>query len=168
MIRSHRRRHLRIFAILAVMLPLVLVAAIAVKRRAPMVDRVPQVLNAPSLNTWTAVVGTDTEWVDWHLHTRLLASDSLWSRLAVELTLTEALTEPDVAVYWTARTGAALETLPHDAVLVGTIGKIGAQRLPLPPLASKTAGSLVLYSVAHRTVLGVLAIPQRRPAPADE
>jgi hypothetical protein len=167
-IRSHRRRHLWIFAVLAVILPIVLVAAIGVKRRAPRVDRMPRVLSEPSTSTWTAVAGTDTEWVDWNMNTRLLTSDSLRSRLGVELTLTRALEVPDVAVYWTARTGAAPDQLPRDAVLLGTIGKIGAQRLPLPPQATETGGNLVLYSAAHHSVLDVLNIPGARAAPADE
>jgi len=153
---------------LAVILPLALVAAIGVERRAPIVDRLPRVLNQPSLSTWNAIAGTETEVVDLHIHLRMLVSDSLRSRLGVELTLTEAFSEPDVAVYWTARTGAAPETLPRDAVLVGTIGKIGAQRLELPPQAVATQGSLVLYSVAHGTVRGALSISEPRSAPSDE
>ena len=168
MIRSHRRRHFWIFAILAVILPLVLVAAIGVKRRAPIVDRLPPALNQPSLSTWNPIAGTETELVDLHIHLRILVSDSLRSRLGVELTLTEAFSEPDVAVYWTARTGAAPETLPRDAVLVGSIGKIGAQRLELPPQAVATQGSLVLYSVAHGRVLGALTISEPRSGPSDE
>ncbi len=153
---------------LAVILPLALVAAIGVKRRAPIVDRVPRVLNQPSLSTWTAIAGTEAELVDLHIHLRMLTSDSLRSRLGVELTLTEALREPDVAVYWTARTGAAPETLPRDAVFLGTIGNAGAQRLELPSQAVATQGSLVLYSVAHGTVLGALTVSEPRPGPSDE
>ncbi|TFG51464.1 MAG: hypothetical protein E4H37_07865 [Gemmatimonadales bacterium] len=168
MIRSHRRRHLWIFTTLAVLLPLVLVAAIGVERRAPIVDRVPRVLNQPSLRTWTAIAGTEAELVDLHIHLRLLASDSLRSRLGIELTLTEALREPDAAVYWTARTDAAPDQLPGDAVFLGTIGNPGAQRLELPPQALATHVSLVLYSVAHGTVLGALAISEPRSGPSDE
>jgi len=166
-IRPHRRRHFWIFTILAVILPLVLVAAIGVRGQAPIANRVPQVLDEPSLRRWTTVSGAEAQ-VNPRIHLRLLASDPVRSRLGIELTLTQALREPDVAVYWTASTGAAPDQLPRDAVLLGTIGKTGPRRLPLPPRATEILGSLILYSVAHRAVLDVMTIPGPRPGPADE
>jgi hypothetical protein len=66
---------------------------------------------------------------------------------------------PDVLVYWMS--GPAQDphlAPPNDAVLVGNLAGARARNFRLP--SAKTAGSVVLYSLAHKRGLGSVNLPE--------
>jgi hypothetical protein len=162
-IRALRRRHLRAFTLLAVVLPAILVAALTTRRTPPVVASAPTALTDPTLDTWVAFDSAEAQALEVSIRIRLLAPAATTSgpmtRLGVELEPTRAIGRPDVLVYWTALAPGSNEALPSDALLIGAMGGTRPRRFELPRPA-QSSGSLVLYSAAHREVLGTLPVPR--------
>ena len=163
MIRSHRRRHFRVFASLAVVLPLVLIAALISRQRAPVMDPAPALLDGRAGDGWTAIDSAEAQVGGTVIGIRLLESIATPARLGVELMPASALRAPDVQVYWAAVGDTAAGSLPSDAVLLGSLAGPRLQRFALPVQLGGQPGSVVLYSVAHRAVLGTIGLPGARP-----
>jgi len=163
MIRSHRRRHFRVFASLAVLLPLVLVAALSSRQRAPVMDPAPAVLDGRAGDGWTAIDSGEAQVGGTVIELRLLESIAAPARLGVELMPASALRAPDVLVYWSAASETVNGGLPSDAVLLGPLAGPRLGRFALPVNRGGQPGSLILYSVAHRAVLGTINLPGARP-----
>ncbi len=166
MIRAHRRRHLRAFTILAVVLPVIFFAALTTRRTPPVVASVPTALTDPTLATWVAHDSAEAQVLEVPIRIRLLAPSATTrgplTRLGVELEPVRAMGRPDVLVYWTASMPPSNEALPSDAFLLGSIGGAKPRRFELPQPALQARGSLIIYSAAHREILGTLPVPQAR------
>ena len=141
MIHSLRERHQRTFLGLAVALPLLFIAALAVRPDWPTQESPGP---APAIEAWTVIgaLGGARALIE-HQSTRE------WLHLA----RTDALVAPDVLVYWTEEAPGFEEPLPRDAVLLGALGDVGTSTFDLP--ARGVGGALVLYSLGHRRVLAV-------------
>ncbi len=163
MIRSHRRRHFRVFAALAVVLPLILAAALLSRQRAPVMDPAPTVLDGRGNGGWTAIDSVEAEVGGAMIEIRILESIAAPARLGVDLMPASALRAPDVLVYWSAAGDTAAGSLPSDALLLGSLAGRRLRRFALPVHRGGQPGSLVLYSAAHRAVLGTIALPGARP-----
>jgi hypothetical protein len=163
-IRAHRRRHLRAFTILAVVLPTILVSALTTRRTPPVVASAPIVLTDSTLDTWVALDSAGAQVLEVPIQIRLLAPlpSATPTRFGVELEPARAMGRPDVLVYWTASMPAPKEALPSDAFLLGSIGGARPRRFELPQPALQARGSLIIYSAAHREILGTLPVPQAR------
>jgi hypothetical protein len=99
--------------------------------------------------------------IDVPIRVRLLAPspNGPQGRLGVELEPAKSIGRPDVLIYWSSAP-AATTAVPADALLLGSMGGVRPQRFELPPVARRSSGTLVVYSAAHREVLGTLALPQ--------
>jgi hypothetical protein len=163
-IRVHRRRHLWAFAILAFVLPTILVAALAARRTPPVVASAPTALTDPTLDTWVALDSSEAQVREAPIRIRLLAplTSATPTRLGVELEPAGAIGRPDVLVYWIGTSPGVSEVLPAEALLIGSIGGARPRRFELPQPALQASGSLVLYSAAHREILATLPVPQAR------
>ena len=64
---------------------------------------------------------------------------------------------PDVLVYWLEDDLPVPESL-DDARLIGKLAPGRRNSLDLPPEAAGPSGQIVLYSLAHREVLGAAGI----------
>ncbi len=69
---------------------------------------------------------------------------------------------PDLLLYWTPD-AVILEDLPLGAHLLGSVGRLGPEPLPLPAPALAADGSLLLYSGAHRRVVARAALQAPEP-----
>lgn len=167
MIRAHRRRHLWAFATIAVLLPAILVAALAARRAPPVVASAPAALGSPVLDTWVVLDSSEGQVLAVPIRIQLLAPTATPTRLGIEIEPARAIGRPDVLVYWTDTTPAPSDVLPSDAFLVGSIGGARPRRFELPKPALQARGSLVLYSAAHREVLGTIPVPPL-PRPARQ
>jgi hypothetical protein len=124
MIRPLRRAHRAVVTTLAVLLPVLVVAGLAARRE------VPASMESMRLSPRPATREEETPGVIVRWEKRL-----------------ERLPAPDVLVYWSREPVAGSE-LPRDAVL---LGRFVPGVLPRP--ASRSAGYLILYSLARREVL---------------
>ena len=152
MIRPLRVWHRRMISILALVVPALLVAALAVRRPAPTdsdaadpleqerfrPERVTQrISSAPPL----PAIEVELAGLALSLHTALFDE------------------RPDVLLYWSADRPASGGTWPGEAHLLGSGDGHFDGFLLLPEAARKRDGWLVLYSVAHREVVAELQLP---------
>lgn len=153
MIRRLRRTHRAVFVFLALGIPVLLTRAFASRPLAPL--SAPPSPSAATINasdltaTWLTQLGP--------LRYRRVpaAADSPGS---IALGPATALRAPDLLVYWTSR-DAPLSTIEDGDRLLGRLnGELPVVIVP-PPAASDSPGTLVLYSLAHRSVIGTLALP---------
>lgn len=124
MIRPLRRAHRAIVTTLALVLPVLVGAALAARRE------VPASTTSAGLSPRPATLGGQSPVVIVRWEKGL-----------------QRLPAPDVLVYW-SREPVVGSKLPRDAVLVG---RFAPGVLPRP--ASRSAGYLILYSLAHQEVI---------------
>jgi len=159
-----RRRHRIVWRLLALLAPAVLCMALVVRAGRPSEVAMPL---SPDLR---AALGAAPDLAGepmlpgLKLRARVLAGGAAGTRL-LELQPSEPLLEPDVLVYAlseaAARTGAAEDSLPADARLLGALSGTLARRWALP--ADATA--LLLFSLAHQQVLARAALPVAAEGP---
>jgi len=141
LIHALRVRHGRIFVGLAVALPVLFIAALAVRPSWPTQESSGP---APSTETWT-VIG--------NLRGARAMIEKQSTREWLHLARTDHLVAPDVLVYWAEEAPDLDSPLPSDAVLLGAFGDVGTSTFDLP--ARSIGGTLILYSLGHRSLLAV-------------
>ena len=151
MILSRRRVHRRIFAGLAVVLPVLLVAALALRPEVPTLP-----LDAAPLRK---AAGFASSIPDDHSKVR---SAGYGFEASMQTTGPDAprllvrplvpILGPDLLVYWT---GTEVEgaSLPNDAVLVGHLAGSAPRVLLLPQQATRVDGSALVYSLGYQKVV---------------
>lgn len=131
MTRPSRTAHFAVFAVLAVLLPVVFIGGIAVRKPLPV-----------SASTGSPLVGRTFDVVGKDYRFRFVIAGG-----HIQFTSGTYALHPDVLVYSTE--GAS--TFPSNAQLVGPL-RVG-DRTPLPP-----AESLVLFSLGHQKVIASVGI----------
>ena len=146
MIQPLRAIHRRVFLGLALALPAVFVAALAARPKYS-----PPAAVAAPLPSSMLVRKSDALWQKHRIQTRLYALDM--DVLQVVLQPNPPLRDPDLLLYWSpADVG---DQLPADAQLLGSF----APEQPfILHLGERRSGTLVLYSVAHRSVVDMAAV----------
>lgn len=153
MIRLLRQRHLRITAVLGVLLPVGFAVGVAARKPVPVMASLPA--------EWVASPQTFavTEWDRADLFTkaplqvRLLREGAGAGRFAVQLSATNELAKPDVIVYWVGGSSNKTDALPDNARLLGAFSSSAAFLLPSD--AGPDTGVLVLYSLADHEIVEV-------------
>lgn len=151
MILPFRQRHRRMFAVLAVVLPLLFVVGIALRRAVPQPETLPPELS-PRTVTFTA---TDYKRSD--MFEKSPVQLRLWreqgtARLAVGFSAAKDFLKPDLLAYWSAAHPTTTGALPKDARLLGAFV---AGPLTLPAEASVSDGFLILFSLANQEIVDV-------------
>lgn len=144
-----RQRHRRIISVLAVLVGIIFVWGILQRRPVPQVQSLPPEL-LPRTQTFTA---TEREWTD--LFEKSPVRVQLWrdlqnGSLAVGFSAAKELVKPDLLAYWSASSPGPGDRLPTDARLLGALI---AGPLALPDEASRSAGSLILFSLAEHEIV---------------
>jgi hypothetical protein len=161
LIRPLRRRHRRTILALAIALPALYAAALAVRPWRPEVTSLaglvpgPPPAGARSLGEWSDL------WPGLPITTRRLRAPA--GAELVELRPRRDLREPGVLLYWrrAASGGAGDDTgagLPPDAVLLGAVAGTEARSFALPPGAGGE-GELWLWSLGHGRAVGRARLP---------
>ena len=144
MIRPLRQRHRLVFTVLAGLLPLALVAGLAVRK--PVLAG-----NSPTSDSLTPPL-----WTRDHLFTNAPVTVRLSSaapgRPMLTLTAPPEFLKPDLLVYWQAGETVPVDSLPDNATL---LGQFSSPQLPLPGSAATQSGRLVLYSLADNEIVAV-------------
>ena len=156
MTRNLRRAHLGVQIVLAVLVPLLFLAALFARR--PTLEPVATPAELPG---GEVIVHAGDLWRGGPvLDTRLYRLPT--GRFVLLLDPAAELAVPDPLVYWKA--GPALEdtdALPGDAFFVGVIAGADLQRFELPGYTP--AGTLFLYSLAHRRMVAVARLEGAGP-----
>ena len=141
------------FVVLGVVLPVALVAGIAARKPAPAPVALPRELSSESPRFEV------TRWSRGDLFTKapvrvvLVRERADAGRFAVELSAPTDFAKPDLLVYWAAGNATVADTIPDNAVFLGSFSV--ATPLFLPSGAASSGGVLILYSLADQEVVGV-------------
>ncbi len=145
MIQPLRRIHGRMFLVLGIVLPILFVAGVR-SRRIPTGKAHTETRTSPANGEHTILIdGT-------RLAARVFRDAS---GTAVEISSSSELLAPDVLVY--ASASESKDNVPADAVLLGAFVSGKTYRFP-----SANARSVLLYSEAHREVLGAFPVGAER------
>lgn len=149
--RRLRSRHRLMTTALAVIVPVVLITALATRPSMPAMDALPAIGDSPrEAYPRTVAEPSELRIDDTRVRLTLLGGrdDGRGYAVAFEAVAGRALNAADVLVYWSA--GGAAAWPPDDAVLLGTLA--GAQRrvFELPAVARPGLGGLVFYSLAQQ------------------
>ncbi|HVY71171.1 MAG TPA: hypothetical protein VHH73_14665 [Verrucomicrobiae bacterium] len=151
MILALRQRHRRVFAALGIFLPVAIAVSVAIRKPVPVAASLPKGLAGSAERTGVTVWERADLFPKVPVRVRLSREDAK-GELAVDFRAGKDFVKPDLLVYWSAQKGAASDSLPADARLLGTFSGGG---LKLPAGTALTDGSLVLYSLANQEVVDV-------------
>ena len=149
MIQPLRTCHRRTFVVLAVVLPALFVAGLAARRQAAE----PQ---AAAPDAYTLVSSDAGHWHQRHIKINVFTNTIQPGARWVQLVPQEELREPDALVYWSdAQPSGA--NLPAKARLLGALDPTARYALP-----ENAEGFLIVYSLAHQTVVDATAFEVQR------
>jgi len=152
MIHSLRQRHRRIVLVLGVFLPIAFVMGVAARKPAPTVAKLPAALTATS---------QQFEAVEWKradlfaktpIEVHLLREQKSSGRFGIKFSAAQDFVKPDLIVYWVAGNPDMTDTLPDNAILLGSFS---SATLPLPDEVAKSNGEFVLFSLADNQIVDV-------------
>jgi hypothetical protein len=146
MIQPLRTVHRRVAAALALALPAILLLGLGARRPAsPKLARMAAV--PPALRLLRASV---LQWESRTIAADLYADRNRPGDFYAVLTPFTPIDEPDLLVYWSQTIGQG-NVLPAEALLLGEF--VPGKPLLLPP-EIQPSSNLILYSLAHQTVVG--------------
>jgi hypothetical protein len=146
--RALRTGHRGVWIALALLLPLLLVAAL--RARQPVPPGAP-LEPAPATATGAPVHDVHGLWDQAAIDTRAWRDAR---GLVLELEPRRDLQRPDVLVYWAA--GGPPDRLPDDAHLLGTLAGTQRRQFVLP---GNGAARLYLYSLGHQEIVTTGVLP---------
>jgi hypothetical protein len=150
MIQPLRSVHRGVVVTLAFVLPVILVAALSARHRAlPLVAPAKQVPASVRL-----LSSSDRLWQTHAIQTAFYADSNTPESLYVTLQPAQDLGEPDLLLYW-ATSQPSGDSLPAGAKLLGTFA---ADKIFALPRDLARGGHLVLYSLAHQSVVDTAAV----------
>ena len=154
MIRNLRDRHRSIFSVLALALPVAFVAALFMRPAPPPAQPI-TISPADPISSFTQCIFAEGNlWPQLAITVRVFADAMPPAQLALELEPASALPVPEVLVYWKAGAAAGEGGELRDAFLLGALAGEQPRRWSLPRQATQGDGQLLLYSLAHQTLLG--------------
>jgi hypothetical protein len=152
MIRPLRQRHRRTFLVLGIFLPVAFVVGLAARKPLPEIDSLPSEIS-PAINLFAVEVWSQADMFPKSpVQIRLMREQIGKGKFAVALAGAKDFVKPDLLVYWLDANPNVTNVLPDNAILLGAFN---APQLPLPATAEKTAGLLVLYSLADNEIVDV-------------
>ena len=155
MISSRRRAHRLIFIGLAFVLPLLLAAAFILRPDVPAPGADFEILRREasfaSPSSETLAVEQDTYAFEAFVRT------NGGGRAVLELRPVIPILEPDLLVYW-ALGDEEPNTLPSDAILLGSLSGAAARSMSLPDRAARGEGQALIYSLGYQKVVTQIAL----------
>ncbi len=152
--RRLRSRHRRLMTLLAIGVPVALIAALLARPTMPVMERLPDLGGSSTDHGDTRVIAAENVSIDAALmRFELLLTSSAPLRYAVGISpqAGEAVRAADVLVYWTDAPPA--DAVPAGAQLLGTLGGTQSRRFALPAAARPGNGRLVFYSLGQQRLI---------------
>jgi hypothetical protein len=153
MIRPLRKLHRRAFGGIAVVVPLLVVTALA--SRTPQPGRSALPVDARAAERGSNVVLESPElWRSVAIGTRVVTSEG--GGYEVELSADGISGQPDLLLYWSDEDSVGV--LPESSRLLGAYSG-GTRRFAMPSGIDPRDGMFILYSLAHRSVFATAEVP---------
>ncbi len=158
MIQPLRRRHQRWFMVMAVFLPLAMIAGLVVRQPLPAAENLP----ATEPDDCRLLLWENAAlWPSLSITTRVFADQQPATRLVVALQPRVYLKIPDLLVYWSADSSQPISKMTNAVFLLGQLSGTQTQRFRLPAPALSHDGFLALYSLAHQQQIAAAALQTR-------
>lgn len=158
MIRPLRNRHRRMMTLLAIVTPLIFALGILARKPLAVTGQAAVIESGKSLPNM--IINTSDLWPGTDIHTRIYGDNHPPSRFMLALHPQTYLQHPDILVYWHNRPPANTDALPEGAYLLGTLSGTHEQTYNFSAdIVSPNAGSVILYSLAHQSIVAVAEIP---------
>lgn len=150
MIRPLRKRHRHMVVVIGVFLPVAFAVGIAVRKPVPVVNSLP-----PEL----APVASHFELPAWQradlfakspVTVYLMREHGGAERWAIGFSAAKDFVKPDLIVYWVVENQTIKDTLPDNAILLGSFS---STPLALPDEAAQSTSRLVLFSLADNEIV---------------
>ena len=151
MIRPLRRRHRSMVIALGIFIPVAFAVGIVARKTVPEMDALPKEL-APAMAQYDRQAWRTDLFAKTAVEVRLLREQGGAGKFAIELSAGNDFVKPDLIVYWVAGNPTITDSLPGNAMLLGSFG---TSALPLPSEAVTGSGILVLFSLADNEVVDV-------------
>jgi hypothetical protein len=87
------------------------------------------------------------------IHVQVLRVVSNSGRIALNMSAPRNFVKADLLVYWVPAESQFKDTIPDNAVLLGSF--VPGQPLHIPPGEAETPGTLVLYSLADQEIVAI-------------
>jgi hypothetical protein len=155
MIRPLRQRHLVMMTLLAILVPLVLVAALTARSAVPLAEAIPgSLVSVPPERSdgWYELAP------DIPARVRIRQEKDGWKLDYLPVGDPE---KPDLLLYWSASPADGSGKLAADAILLGSLAGAQARTFPVEEEIDR-AGYFIVYSLAHAEVVGSAAVPGER------
>ena len=152
MIRPLRQRHRHLVIALGIFLPVAFAAGIAARKPVPDMASLPGSLVAAPVNYAADQWERGDLFPKSPVQIRWLREVANTGHFAVAFSAAKDFVKPDLIVYWVAGNPDIADTLPDNAILLGSFG---VTPLPVPGEAAKTSGELVLFSLADNEIVDV-------------
>ena len=137
---------------LGIFLPAAFVVDIAARKPLPTVTELPAALAAAPQRFGIVEWERADLFAKAPIQVRLLREQKSSGQFAVKFSATKDFVQPDLIVYWVAGNSSLTDTLPANAILLGSFS---ATALPLPDEIAKSDGVLILYSLANGEIVDV-------------
>lgn len=152
MIRPLRQRHRRLVIVIGIFLPIVFAVGIAARKTVPATASLPAGLAASSQKFTVTKWERSDMFAKTPIQVRLMGENANGGRLAVEFSAAKDFVKPDLIVYWVAGNPTITDTLPDNAILLGSFS---SAPLALSDEVAQSSGQLVLFSLADNEIVDV-------------
>ena len=153
MIARLRQRHVQVWRVLAVLLPLVFLGGILSRQPVPRVEESPAIAELASLRDTRVLFEGDNLISGENFAVRVAVENGAADKLWLALHPKEPFNQPDVLVYWSQNAPAEnTARLPDEAFLLGAFSGAKPHYYALPTAAAHMDGFLILYSLAKQRV----------------
>lgn len=137
---------------LGIFLPVAFAVGITARKPVPSVTELPAALVATPQNFDAIKWERADLFSKSPVQFRLLREQKDAGRFAITFSATKDFVKPDLIVYWVAGNPNVTDTLPANAILLGSFS---ATALPLSDEVAKSNGALILYSLADNEIVDV-------------
>ena len=152
MILPLRRRHRRMFAVIAILLPVAFVAGVAARRPIPTTTP-PVALLSPRQTFSQSGWNRSDLFTNVAVQVQMLHDAVNTNRIALQISPPKDFVKADLLVYWLPAESILKDNIPDDAILLGAF--VSGQPLPMPLTVAQKSGRLILYGLADHEILSV-------------
>ena len=152
MILPLRRRHRRMFAVIAILLPVAFVAGVAARRPIPTTTP-PVALLSPRQTFSQSRWNRSDLFTNVAVQVQMLHDAVNTNRIALQISPPKDFVKADLLVYWLPAESILKDNIPDDAILLGAF--VSGEPLPMPQTVAQKSGRLILYGLADHEILSV-------------
>ncbi len=168
MIRSLRNRHRRFFIFLAVVLPLLFLAALLSRKDPPRMSDLHSLFPSNNLETGPLLMENETLLEDMGIRFQLFEARDDHPRRILKIHMDRSLSIPDPLLYWYAGNGDGGDQPPDTAFFLGVLDNRKTQAFLAPERSPSLDDWVMLYSLGHQKKIAAVRLDGEGGSPKGE